>query len=109
MAENFAAGTDPGITGTAERGPAAGPVRGPLAEVPVEVTVSVGRARVAIRELMALAPDRVVALDRRVEDPVELRIGDRLIAYGELVEGEGEHAGMLAVRVTALAGPRGAT
>jgi len=82
-----------------------GPLAGPIAEVPVELSVCVGRARVAIRELMALAPGSVLGLDHRVEDPVELRVGERLVAYGELVEGEGDLAGMLAVRVTALAAP----
>lgn len=76
---------------------------GPLAQVPIEITVAVGRARPAVRDLVRLGRDSVLPLDRRVEDPVELFVGDRLIGRGELVEGEGEHAGMLAVRLTEVA------
>lgn len=79
--------------------PAAG-VSGKLRSVPVEIRVSVGRARPTISELMALGQDDVLPLDRRIEDPVELFIGDRLVASGELIEGED---GGLGVRITELA------
>ena len=42
-------------------------------------------------------------LDKRVEDPVELYVGDRLIARGELEELEGEQEGQLAVRLIEVA------
>ena len=72
----------------------------PFAQVPIEITISVGRARPLVRDLLTLSQDAVLPLDRRVEDPVELYIGDRLIARGELQELEGERAGQLAVRLT---------
>lgn len=72
----------------------------PLHSVPIEITVSVGHARPAVRELLALDENAVLPLDRRVEDPVELYIGDRLIARGELQEQEGGEPGQLAVRLT---------
>lgn len=75
----------------------------PFGRVPVEVRVSVGRARPSIRDLLHLRRDAVLALDRRVEDPVELFVGDRLIARGELEELDGEQAGMLSVRLTEVA------
>ena len=71
----------------------------PLRSLPVEVVVSVGRARPLVRDLLALGENAVLPLDRRVDDPVELWIGDRLIARGELMEAEGE-PGQLAVRLT---------
>jgi flagellar motor switch protein FliN/FliY len=49
----------------------------------------------------------VLTLDRRVEDPVDLYIGDRLIARGELMELEGDQSGQLAVRLTEVATLRG--
>lgn len=71
-----------------------------FAEVPIEVTVSVGRTRPLIRELLALEANKILTLDRRIEDPVELLVGDRLIARGHL-EDTGEEAGnQLAVRIT---------
>lgn len=79
----------------------------PFGAVPIEVTISVGRARPLVRDLMRLSRDAVLALDRRVDDPVELYVGDRLIARGELQEMDGENAGQLAVRLTEVANLRG--
>jgi flagellar motor switch protein FliN/FliY len=79
----------------------------PFSQVPIEITISVGRARPQVRELLKLERDAVLALDRRVDDPVELWVGDRLIARGELEELEGENAGRLAVRLTEVANLRG--
>ena len=50
----------------------------PFAQVPIEVTISVGKARPLVRDLLRLSRDAVLALDRRVDDPVELYVGDRL-------------------------------
>lgn len=78
----------------------------PFAQIPIEITISVGKARPLVRDLLALGQDAVLPLDRRVEDPVELYIGDRLIARGELQELEGEQAGQLAVRLIEVANLR---
>jgi len=79
----------------------------PFSQVPIEITISVGKARPQVRDLLKLEKDAVLTLDRRVDDPVELFVGDRLIARGELQELEGEHAGQLAVRLTEVANLRG--
>ena len=79
----------------------------PFAQVPIEVTISVGKARPLVRDLLRLSRDAVLPLDRRVDDPVELYVGDRLIARGELQELEGDQAGQLAVRLTEVANLRG--
>jgi flagellar motor switch protein FliN/FliY len=79
----------------------------PFSQVPIEVTISVGRARPLVRDLLRLSKDAVLQLDRLVDDPVELYVGDRLIARGELTELEGENAGQLAVRLTEVANLRG--
>jgi flagellar motor switch protein FliN len=71
-----------------------------LAHVPIEITVSVGRANPLIRDLLMMGSDTVLPLDSRINDPVELYIGDRLIARGELEELDGENRGQLAVRLT---------
>lgn len=75
---------------------------GILNQVPIEITISVGRARPLVRDLLKLKRDSVLALDRRVEDPVELFIGDKLIARGQLQELEGDQAGFLGVRLTEI-------
>lgn len=79
----------------------------PFSQVPIEITVSVGRARPLVRDLLRLGRDAVLALDRRVDDPVELYVGDRLIARGELQELDGDQPGQLAVRLTEVANLRG--
>jgi flagellar motor switch protein FliN len=79
----------------------------PFGAVPIEITISVGRARPLIRDLMRLSRDAILSLDRKVDDPVELYVGDRLIARGELQEMDGDNAGQLAVRLTEVVNLRG--
>ena len=83
------------------------PENSPFGQVPIEITISVGKARPLVRDLLRLTKDAVLALDRRVDDPVELYVGDRLIARGELTELDGEGSGQLAVRLTEVANLRG--
>ena len=77
--------------------------RGAFSQVPIEITVAVGRARPLVRDLLRLQRDSVLPLDRRVEDPVELYVGDRLIARGVLEELDGDQIGQMAVRLTEVA------
>ena len=70
--------------------------------VPIEVTISVGKARPLVSELVELRRDSVLTLDSTIDDPVELYIGDRLIARGELQE-LGDDSGRLGVRLTEVA------
>lgn len=78
----------------------------PFIQVPVEITVSVGRARPSVRELLRLRHDAVLPLDRKVSDPVELYVGEKLIARGELTELDDVADGRLAVRVTEVVDAR---
>ena len=68
--------------------------------VPIEVTVSVGRARPLVRDLLQLEEGSVLLLDKAVDDPVDLYVGDRLIGTGvlEIIE-TGEKHGHLSVRL----------
>lgn len=70
--------------------------------VPIDVTVAIGKARPLVSELVKLRRDSVLTLDSKIEDPVELFIGDRLIARGELQEMDDE-TGQLGVRLTEVA------
>lgn len=72
----------------------------PFTSVPIEVTVCVGKARPLVRDLVMLGENAVLTLDRRVDDPVELYVGDKLIARGTLEEADGEASGQLMVRLT---------
>lgn len=75
----------------------------PFTSVPVEITVAVGRARPRVRDLLGLGENAVLTLDRRVEDPVDLYVGDKLVARGQLEELGGDQSGQLAVRLTEIA------
>jgi flagellar motor switch protein FliN len=75
----------------------------PFTQVPITITISVGRARPVVRDLLRLTRDSILPLDRRVEDPVELYVGDKLIGRGMLTELDGDRAGQLAVRLTEVA------
>ncbi len=74
-----------------------------LQTIPIEITVSVGKARPLVRDLLAMRENAVLSLDKRVDDPVELFVGDKLIARGHLQEAEGGEPGQLAVRLTEVA------
>jgi flagellar motor switch protein FliN/FliY len=76
----------------------------PFRDVPIEVTVTVGRARPSVGDLLGLRPDAILVLDRQISDPVELFVGGQLIGRGELEEIGGEGSGQLAVRLTEVAG-----
>jgi flagellar motor switch protein FliN/FliY len=54
-------------------------------DVPVKVQAVLGRSRMEIGELMRLKPGDVVELDRRVGEPVDIYVNNRLIARGEVV------------------------
>lgn len=75
----------------------------PFTQIPIEITISVGKTRPLVRDLLRLKRDAVLPLDRRVEDPVELYVGDKLIARGELTELDGDQSGQLAVRLIEVA------
>ncbi|MFZ5964339.1 FliM/FliN family flagellar motor switch protein [Thalassococcus sp. BH17M4-6] len=87
-----------------DNAPDAQPPRGDssaqLTSIPIEITVSVGRARPLVRDLLRLDEGSVLTLDKRVDDPVELYVGDRLIGIGALEVIEGDENGQLAVRMT---------
>jgi flagellar motor switch protein FliN/FliY len=72
----------------------------PFTSVPIEITVSVGKARPLVRELLKLNEGSVLTLDKQLDDPVELYVGEKLIGIGilEVVEGDGQR--QLAVRLT---------
>lgn len=76
-----------------------------FSNVPVEITISVGRATPSIRELLDLCENSILPLDKAVDSPVDLFIGDRLVGRGQLEEAEGEVPAMLAVRITEIVEP----
>jgi len=72
----------------------------PFDQIPIEITISVGKAHPSVADLLKLGNNSVLTLDQKVTDPVELFVGTKLIARGELEELDGDQAGQLAVRLT---------
>ena len=68
-------------------------------DVPIEITISVGVSRPLIRDLLDIDENAVLPLDKGLDDPVELYVGDKLIALGQLEEIDGEGSGKLGVRI----------
>jgi|TARA_B110000503_G_C7170007_1_gene423824 flagellar motor switch protein FliN len=56
-----------------------------LQNIPVTVSVEVGRTSIKIRDLMRLTQGSVVELDRLAGEPLDLLVNNTLIAQGEIV------------------------
>jgi flagellar motor switch protein FliN len=84
-------------------GPGAGDLS-PLADVPVELAVEIGRTRMTIGETLGLAPGSIVTLDRLAGEPVDLLVNGRAIARGEVVV-IGEEFGFRVTQVLGEARP----
>lgn len=54
-------------------------------DVPVRVSVVLGRARVPVANLLKMDVGTVVELDRQVGEAVEIYVNERLVARGEIV------------------------
>ena len=61
------------------------PSLAPLADVPVTVEAVLGGCTLTVDELLGLGAGSVIEVDRRVGDPIDLMVGGRLLARGELV------------------------
>jgi flagellar motor switch protein FliN/FliY len=56
-----------------------------LLDVPLQLTVELGRARRTIKEVLAFGPGAVVELDRLAGEPVDVLINGKLLGKGEVV------------------------
>jgi flagellar motor switch protein FliN/FliY len=54
-------------------------------DVPVTLSMEVGRARIPIRNLLQLNQGSVVELDRAAGEPLDVYVNGTLIAHGEVV------------------------
>jgi flagellar motor switch protein FliN/FliY len=56
-----------------------------LMDVPLDISVELGRAKMPIRDMLQLRPGSVIELDKLIGEPVDLLVNNRLIARGEVV------------------------
>jgi flagellar motor switch protein FliN len=54
-------------------------------DVPVSLTVELGSTQLSMKEVLELAEDSIITLDKEADAPVELFVNSRLIARGEVV------------------------
>ncbi|MFV0386991.1 FliM/FliN family flagellar motor switch protein [Paracoccus sp. (in: a-proteobacteria)] len=71
--------------------------------IQLEVTIRLGRTRQSVAQLSALKSDDILTLDQSIEDGVEICVGDKVIARGELT-GDGSPDDRLCVRITGATG-----
>ena len=74
-----------------------------LGDIPVEVVVELGRTRMVLRDLAKLDTDDVVELNQPMDKPLDVVVGGKLIARGELVM----VAERMALRITELVSSSG--
>ncbi|MBS1210629.1 MAG: flagellar motor switch FliN [Proteobacteria bacterium] len=73
--QNFAPGAKPGTMNDYEL----------ILDIPVHLTVELGRTRISIRNLLQLAHGSVVELDALAGEPMDVLVNGTLIAQGEVV------------------------
>ena len=73
-----------------------------LLDVELEATLRFGCREMPLGDILELGPGDVVELDRYVADPVDLVVGDKIVARGEVVLVNGNFG----LRVTEVAEPR---
>jgi flagellar motor switch protein FliN/FliY len=56
-----------------------------LMDVPLELSVELGRARMTIQDLLGLGPGSVIELDKVAGEALDILVNDRLVARGEAV------------------------
>ena len=56
-----------------------------LLDIPLEITVELGRASIPIQELLDLGPGSAVTLSKLEGEPVDILANEKLIARGEVV------------------------
>ena len=56
-----------------------------LLDIPLEISVELGRAKMLISELLQLGQGSVIELNKLAGEPVEIFVNQRLIARGEVV------------------------
>jgi flagellar motor switch protein FliN/FliY len=56
-----------------------------LLDVSLPIAVEVGRTQMSLDAILDLVPGSVITLDKKAEEPVDLRVNGKLVARGEVV------------------------
>ena len=71
-----------------------------LKDIPVTVSVGMGKQHMLIKDLLALKEGDYIPLDKKIGDSLDIYVNNQLIGYGELVISEDKYA----VSITSLIG-----
>ena len=71
-----------------------------IMDVPVQLSVELGRAKMSLREVMELREGSVIPLNKSAGEPISLYVNEQLVARGEIVLVED----FLGVRILELSG-----
>lgn len=74
-----------------------------LFDLTLPVTIELGRASMTVQEVLQLGRGSVIQLDRLAGEPVDIYVGERRFAEGEVVV-LGEHFGVRITRFVAAPG-----
>ena len=58
---------------------------GAVYDIPVQLSAVLGRASMPINQLLRLGRGAVVELDRKVGEPIDILVNNRLVARGEVI------------------------
>ncbi len=56
-----------------------------LLDIPLQVSVEIGRSRILIKDLLEMQEGAIIELDKLSGEPLDLYVNSRLIARGEAV------------------------
>ncbi|HEX9591949.1 MAG TPA: flagellar motor switch protein FliN [bacterium] len=73
-----------------------------LLDIPIQITVELGGARMVIHELLQLVEGSIIELDKMAGEPLEIRANNKLVARGEVVVVDDK----IGVRITDVVNPR---
>jgi flagellar motor switch protein FliN/FliY len=73
-----------------------------LLDVALDATIRFGQKQMLLRDILDLHPGVAISLDRHLEEPVELLIGGRKVARGEVVIVDGNYG----LRITEIVSPQ---
>jgi len=71
---------------------------GRISGVEMDLTVQIGRTRLAVRDVLGLEPGSIIELDRSAGAPADILLNGRVIAHGEVVVVDQDYA----VRITSI-------
>ncbi len=57
-----------------------------LYDVPLQVSVEVGRCKILLKDLLEMGTGQIIELDKMADDPLDLYVNSRLIARGKAVK-----------------------